>query len=302
MQKKLSIMEIERFAIHDGPGIRTTVFLQGCPLHCLWCANPESQKIGMHLLYFAHKCVGCGACYRACQYEAISFENERPVFHREKCVQCRKCEEVCIPNAIHFSGEVMEISDIVDRILRDKEYYKNSGGGVTISGGEAFVQFEGFMELLKQCKEHKIHTAVETCGQYSTEKIREVMPLVDLFLFDLKHTNAQKLYEYTGGDLDQILANIQYVASTDPTKIIIRVPVLPGFNFDEQSLEDMFDKIVEYGIKNVHLLPYHTLGVNKYEQLGRPYTFASTTSVMKEELVPYKKLGESKGLRVQIGG
>lgn len=302
LNKKVSIMEIERFAIHDGPGIRTTVFLQGCPLHCLWCANPESQKIGVHLLYLPNKCVGCGNCVRACQDSAISFENGRPVFHREKCTLCKKCAEECPQDAIRFSGKEMTVTDIIAVILRDKEYYDNSSGGVTFSGGEAFVQFEGFMELLKQSKENSIHTAVETCGQYSTDKIIKAMPLIDLFLFDLKHTDKEKLYNYTGGDAEQILANIKYVASVNPKKIIIRVPVIPGFNFDKQELTNIFDISVEYGIQNIHLLPYHNLGINKYEQLGIPYKFDYKKSLTKEELIPFKKLGEGKGLNVQIGG
>jgi len=302
MKNKLLVMEIERFAIHDGPGIRTTVFLQGCPLHCAWCANPESQKIGTHLLYLPNKCVGCGDCYRVCQYSAISFDNGKPEFHREKCSMCRKCEEACLHNAIHFSGDVMEVDDIVEIILKDKDYYENSGGGITISGGEPFIQFEGLMELLKQCKKNSIHTAIETCGHYSTDKLKKAMPYIDLFLFDLKHTDTRKLYQYTGGDLKQILANIQYIASVDPNKIIIRVPVIPGFNFDEKSLGAIFDKVIEFGIKNVHLLPYHTLGISKYEQLGLSYDFISKKSLLKEELIPYKQLGEGKGVKIQIGG
>lgn len=302
MEKKISVMEIERFAIHDGPGIRTTVFLQGCPLRCLWCANPESQVIGKHLLYFENKCVGCGACAKACQYEAITFENNKPSFHREKCVQCLKCEEACPQNAIRFSGEEMTADDIMSVILRDKDYYENSGGGVTISGGEPFFQFEGFIELLKKCKESLIHTAVETCGQTSLDKIKQAIPYLDLFLFDLKHTNSQKLKEYTGGDLNLILGNIKYIASIDPKKIIIRVPVIPEFNYDEETLSSIFNIALDCGIEKVHLLPYHVLGLSKYEQLGKPYEFKCKKSLYKEDLLIFKKLDEGKGLSVQIGG
>ncbi len=302
MSKYLSIMEIERFAIHDGPGIRTTVFLQGCPLHCRWCANPESHKIGVHLMYLSNKCIGCGACYEACNYSAISFVNNRPVFHREKCVACKECERVCLQDAIHFSGEMLSIEQIMEVILRDKDYYVNSGGGVTVSGGEAFVQFEGLMELLKQCREQGIHTAIETCGQYSVEKLKQALPLLDLVLFDLKHTDPEKLFEYTGGNLEQILGNIKYIASVDPGRIIIRVPVIPHFNFDLQSIEKILDTVKELGILEVHLLPYHTLGINKYEQLGRKYELKAKKSLLKKDLEPYRLLGESKGLTVKVGG
>lgn len=302
MGRKLAVMEVERFAIHDGPGIRTTVFLQGCPLHCRWCANPESLDIGVHLLYQSEKCVGCGACFRVCEHEAISFKNDRPIFHREKCIKCRKCADVCLQNAIHFSGELMEINNIMDLVLRDKDYYDNSGGGITVSGGEAFLQFEGFMELLQECKRHSLHTAVETCGQYSLEKLKAAMPLVNIFLFDLKHTDPMKLHDYTGGCLDQILTNIRYIADKDPERLVLRIPVLPDFNFNKQTMNSIFDIAVEYGISNVHLLPYHTLGLSKYNQLGLTYGFKAKKSLLKADLIPYKKIGEDKGLNIQIGG
>lgn len=302
MEKKLVVMEIERFAIHDGPGIRTTVFLKGCPLRCKWCANPESQNIQVQLLYNAKKCVGCGACFRACKSEAISFEGGRPIFHRDKCHLCKSCEEVCMTNAIRFSGKLMHIDEIVDIVLKDLDYYKSSDGGVTISGGEPFFQFSGFMALLKKCKEKGLHTAVETCGQYPTEQLKMAEPFIDLYLFDLKHLNPHKLFEYTGGDLKQILNNVRYISNIDPGKIIIRVPVIPGFNFDKESLNAIFNVAYAYGILNVHLLPYHTLGIDKYEQLGLTYDLEATKSLTKEELSIYKKCGEKKGLKIQIGG
>lgn len=299
---KVSIMEIERFAIHDGPGIRTTIFLQGCPLHCPWCANPESQVIGTHLMYDRKKCVGCGMCYSVCEDSAITFQDGRPVFHRENCTGCRKCSEVCVQNAIKISGEKKTVKEIIDVVLRDKDYYDNSGGGVTVSGGEPFVQFEGLTEIFKQCKEYNLHTAVETCGQVSRSKISTIFPLIDLFLFDVKHINKEKLKETTGGDLDLILGNLRYIAHLDPSRVIIRVPVLPGFNYEKDVICDIYYLALECGIKTVHLLPYHTLGKNKYYQLGREYTFACDSILNKTDLIPLKELGESMGLNIKIGG
>lgn len=297
-----SVMEIERFAIHDGPGIRTLVFLQGCPLHCLWCANPESQKIGEHLMYFKNKCVGCGTCASVCDSSAILFENNSPIFHRDNCTNCRQCEKSCLQNAIRFSGKTMSAEEIMQVVLRDKDYYDNSGGGVTFSGGDPFVQFAVFIELLKSCKAHGIHAAVETCGQTSIERIKEAEPLLDLFLFDLKHIDQNKFHEYTGGDINQILQNLEYVASLNKDKVILRVPVIPGLNNDYNTLCKILQKAREYSINTVNLLPYHTLGIAKYEQLGREYALKHLTSMAKDELKEYIIIGEKLGLNVQIGG
>jgi pyruvate formate lyase activating enzyme len=297
-----SVMEIERFAIHDGPGIRTLVFLQGCPLQCLWCANPESQTIGEHLMYYKNKCVGCGLCAKVCENSAITFRDGRPQFHREKCIHCRRCENNCPQAAIRFSGKRMSIDEIMEIVLRDKDYYDNSGGGITISGGEPFVQFDAFLELLKRGKVQGLHTAVETCGQTSIEKIKEAEPLLDLFLFDLKHVDEDKFNKCTGGDLKQILKNLGWIARVNSEKIILRVPVIPGFNNDYYTLCKILEKARDYEIKNVHLLPYHTLGLAKYEQLGLDYKLGQMNSITKDELVEYEIIGGKLGLSVKIGG
>lgn len=297
-----SVMEIERFAIHDGPGIRTVVFLQGCPLRCLWCANPESQSIGKKLMHYKSKCIGCGSCSKVCLNGAIGYEDNHPVFFRDKCKGCGLCEESCLKDAIHFSGKRMTVEAIMSTVERDRDYYENSGGGITLSGGEAFVQFTAFMELLKQSKAAGIHTAVETCGQVSSEKIKMAEPLVDCFLFDIKHMDRERFVRYTGGDLPQIFENLDYLAGVNPEKIIIRVPVIPGFNSDRETLSGILEKAGRLRIPTVHLLPYHTLGISKYEQMGKEYEFPCSTSMAKEELTEYIALGQTMGLRVQIGG
>lgn len=299
---KASVMEIERFAIHDGPGIRTLVFLQGCPLHCIWCANPESQTIGRHLLYDKRKCVGCGACAKNCSHQAISCVQDHPVFHREACAHCGKCMDACLQEAIRFSGKLMSVGEILEVVMRDKDYYRNSGGGITISGGEPFVQYEALMVLLEGSREMGLHTAVETCGHVPFDRVQKAEPLLDAFLFDLKHISPEKFREYTGGDLAVILQNLEYVASAAPQKITIRVPVIPGFNADEDTLNGILEKAARLGVKTVHLLPYHTMGMVKYEQLDKPYLLPCTTSMRKEELDDYRKVGEEIGVNVQIGG
>lgn len=298
----LTLLEIERFAIHDGPGIRTVVFLQGCPLHCTWCSNPESQQVHPHLLYRSHRCVGCGKCVAACPSGNIAFESKRPVFNRKACGACKACAQICPQNAIQFAGSLRSIDSIMDILRRDKAYYVDSGGGVTLSGGEAFQQFEGLMELLSRCQKENIHTAVETCGQVELSKIEAAYPLTDLFLFDIKQTNHALLKKETGANLRVILNNLNYIAGLNPDKIILRMPILPGFNFTRHAIEQVFRLASERKIKRVHLLPYHTLGKDKYEQMGLTYAFPQHEILSKEALIPFQELGEKMNLQIQIGG
>lgn len=302
LQTKASVMEIERFAIHDGPGIRTLVFLQGCPLHCLWCANPESQMIGRQLMYDRRKCASCGVCFQGCPVKDIVWEEDQPVFLRKDCIRGGKCMESCLYDAIRFSGREMSVEEILQVVMRDKEYYDNSGGGITISGGEPFVQFEALMALLAESKKRGLRTAIESCGHVPLERIKRAEPLIDTFLLDLKHLSPEKFREYTGGDIDMILRNLEYIAHTAPQKITIRVPVIPDFNADEDTLKGIIKKAAGLGIRAVHLLPYHVLGMGKYEQLGRPYLLPCKTGMQKSELEGYIKYGEAKNVSVQIGG
>lgn len=295
-------MEIERFAVHDGPGIRTVVFLQGCPLRCTWCSNPESQHIKSQLLYMKNKCVGCGVCAKTCPLGNITMEDGYPKFNRAKCTACKACEKACAHNAIKFTGHTITSAEIMETVLRDQDYYKASGGGITFSGGEAFVQFEGLMDLLAQSKKHNLHTVVETCGQVNPEKIKQAFPWIDLFLFDIKHVDKDKLKKETHADLNLILTNLQYIARQDPHKVIIRVPVIPMYNYTEQTIREIFDLAKENNIEQVHLLPYHTLGKSKYEQLGIDYHYPYSSMLNKDELLPLKRIGEDMGLKIRIGG
>lgn len=298
----LSIMEIERFAIHDGPGIRTIVFLQGCPLHCPWCSNPESQQIKTHLMHLKNRCAGCGECVKVCPEQAITIENGKARIDRSICTLCKVCENRCLPGAIKFIGKKYTASQIMEVLLKDNDYYQESGGGITFSGGEAFVQFKGLMKLLKLCKSAGLHTAVETCGQVELSKIKKSFSFIDLFIFDIKHTDSQLLKFETGADWSNVLTNLDYISEKDSSKVILRVPVLPGFNYTGNFFMQIFDLALNRNIKTVHLLPYHTLGKNKYEQLNIPYTFLCNDMIKKEELLSYKLKGELLGLTIQIGG
>lgn len=296
------VMDIERFALHDGPGIRTVVFMQGCPLFCPWCANPESQMIKKQLMHIQSKCTKCKTCLNNCHKSAINFIDDKIIFNRDSCGECEICGGVCPNNAIHFSGKIKGINEIIDEVMKDKEYYDDSNGGMTISGGEPFVQYDDFLQLLKEGKKRGLNIAVETTGNVDINKIIEAEPYIDLFLFDIKHSEKKKLEEVTGGDLDKIIKNLEYIASKNPNKIIIRVPVIPTFNYEDKTINEIIDLACKYKIKELHLLPFHTLGKNKYDQIGKKYTFADVKMLNKEELKKYIDIGENKGLKIVIGG
>lgn len=295
-------MEIERFALHDGPGIRTVVFMQGCPLHCPWCSNPESQKIRTNLLHISTRCIGCGECSLVCPYQAISVKDNSPLFDRTSCQLCKKCATVCMQNAIKFVGEKVSTSSIMELVLRDKEYYINSGGGVTFSGGDPFVQFDALMELLLLCKKEGLHTAVETCGQVDIEKLKQAETYIDLFLFDIKHTNSELLKTTTGADLDIIIDNLNFLVSVNPNKVTLRTPIIPDFNNNTEEIDRIFNLAKSKKVEEIHLLAYHTLGKDKYTQMGVNYPFTTNKMITNDDLLPFKKRGEALGLRVLIGG
>lgn len=292
------IVSIQRFCVNDGPGIRTTVFLQGCPLHCPWCANPESQPLRPVQRHARGKCVGCLRCVAACPAGCIGTGGDGlPVFDRSRCEGCGACEKACPSGAIVISGRTVSTAEIMAVVERDALYYRNSGGGVSFSGGEAFAQPSALLELLKLCREKGFHTVVETCGEASREHVLEAEPYVDLFLFDIKHADAAVLKRVTGGDLDLMLGNLRALAESG--KVIVRIPCIPGFNLSREGISAIYDLALACGVGEVHLLPYHTLGVNKYEQLSREYTFP-VNGISADELEPFVLLGKEKGLEIKI--
>lgn len=293
----INVSNIERFATHDGPGIRTTIFLKGCSLHCPWCANPETWNIRPVLMHNMTKCIHCQRCRQVCSYEAIVFPFK---WIEDKCSLCHRCEEVCLEEAISFSGQTMEILDLCKEVLKDQDYYFQSNGGVTISGGEPFVQFESLLSLLQVLKKEGLHVAIETTGNYPLERLKQALPYIDLFLMDCKHLDAKKLKEVTGGNANLILDNFRYLAKHCPDQVILRMPVIPFFN--EDLCEDVIDFAKEIGLKEVNLLPFHTLGKNKWEQLNRKFVYDQEPMMSKEELEKYISYGKENGIEVKIGG
>ena len=299
----LRIMEIQRFALHDGPGIRTTVFLKGCPLKCPWCANPESCSTEKQLMHFSNKCVSCGECIKTCASGAIkAAENPgseifgRPVFARNSCTACENCAKRCPKEAIVFSGMDISPEDILDEVMKDSEYYKHTGGGLTVSGGEPFKQADALNTLLSLAGNKGLHTAVETCGHVKPSDFKSSLENIDLLLFDLKHDNAEILKKVTAGDLNLILDNLTCAVKSG-REVITRIPVIPGFNCDQKTLTGLLKLAQQNGVSEAHLLPFHLLGKNKYEQLGIPYIW-DYTSLDKDQVRSI--LGNTDSLAIKI--
>lgn len=267
------IFDIKHFAVHDGDGIRTTVFFKGCPLKCIWCHNPEGITRPKQLAYYAHKCIGCGECVSAC--EAHSISDKGHIFDRTKCDGCEKkdtpaCESLCLGGALKHYGRDVTVEDLMPSLLADVDFYKNSGGGVTLSGGECLAQADFCAELLCALKEQGIHTAVDTCGLVPRESIEKVLPYTDIFLYDVKAIDGEVHKKCTGVDNALILENLRYLDSVG-AKIEIRIPVVPRFNDGE--LKKIYDFLAPMkNITAVKELKYHNLAGSKYDALGMENT------------------------------
>lgn len=257
------VTNIQRFSIHDGPGIRTTVFLKGCPLRCLWCHNPETYEKEPKLCYKREKCIGCGQCMEECRQQALGKGEEGLRYDTGKCIKCFRCVENCPSKALFVCGQTKTVQEVVDEVLADRDLYKESGGGVTFSGGEPTVQNSFLIALIHHLKKEKIHLALDTCGQCMPEIFREVVRDVDLCLFDLKHSDSERHRELTGAGNEMILDNLAYLNSIGK-KIHIRIPVIPGKNDTDSNYKKTADILKEMkSVEELVLLGYHPLGLSK---------------------------------------
>ena len=294
------VFDIQRFSIHDGPGIRTIIFLKGCPLRCKWCSNPESQKTKPELMYRSDQCIRCGSCFKVCKVGAIDLDKEY-IVDRNKCTSCGECVLVCPSSALLMKGKTMTVEEVIKEARKDSIQYYRSDGGITLSGGEALVQYEFAREIFKACKAQGWHTAIETEGYANEEVIKDVIPYVDLVMLDIKSVDPKKHMEFTGVDNEIILKNariIQEIANT-----VIRIPVIPEFNASKEEITDIIKFVKTLpNIKKVHLLPYHRYGENKYKLLNKEYELKNMKELSDDFKNELKKIVESYGLECQIGG
>lgn len=264
--------DIQHFAVHDGPGIRTLVFLKGCPLSCPWCCNPESQAFHAELRHSAFRCRACGACAQVCPAKAILMDDGGPAFDRAPCPACNgwPCLEACPQGALSRVGQTMTVSQVMARITADRAFYENSGGGATFSGGEPLAKPDFLEALLAACGAEGISTAVETCGYAPAEVVERIEPLVDLFLFDLKILDPERHEETTGRTNGLILQNLQWLAKRCPDKVTVRVPVVPLYTDFPGNLEAIAAWVSGLGLPRLELEPFHTLGLDKHPAFGLP--------------------------------
>ena len=296
------IFDIQKYCIHDGPGIRTIVFLKGCPLACQWCANPESQQLEPQFAFFSDKCIGDKRCVQNCPAQALSFGKDGLIRNLDHCLFCKKCVQSCAAGAIRVYGESMEAGGVINACLKDLAFYKHSQGGVTLSGGEPLMQNDFSLALLQELKKEGIHTAMETTGYTSAEIFKEIKKYTDLFLYDLKCIDRKKHQNYTGADNDLILENLRTLAK-DRHDVIVRIPVVPGFNDDEAEIDRILDFLLSLDIKYpVNLLPYHRLGMFKYCALNMVCQMESVMPPDKDTIETIALKFTEQKITVNIGG
>jgi pyruvate formate lyase activating enzyme len=273
-----TVFNIMRFSINDGPGIRTTVFLKGCPLACPWCHNPESVQREQEVVLRGDRCIGCGECVDACSQHAIAKVDGQVTTDRTLCTRCGDCVSRCYADARELVGKEWTTEEVMREILLDRVFFDESGGGVTFSGGEPFLQHDFLESLLHACRQHGIHTTVDTTGCTSVSILERIAPLVDLFLYDLKMMDDARHREYTGVSNLPILENLRRLIRWEK-RVIVRIPVVPGVNDDEHNIRSSGEWLASLGtVLEVHVLPYHASGTEKYSRLGKPYALDTLRS------------------------
>jgi glycyl-radical enzyme activating protein family len=308
IERKALIANVQKYNMHDGPGVRTLVFFKGCPLRCKWCSNPENLEKKFKIMYKRSSCVDCGACVSVCPVGIHSMSRESGIHEIDRsidCVGCRKCEEVCPGKALSISGEMKTISELLEVIEEDSMFYSMSGGGVTVGGGDPLLQHDAVANLLMACKKEGINTAVETSGYAKTETLLQLAEFTDLFLYDIKQIDSKKHYELTGVHNDQILKNLKELMHRR-YNVKIRMPLLKGLNDSPADIQGVIDFLTPFkdckNFKGVDLLPYHKLGVNKYKQLGLNYPLDETSdpSLDGEEMKKIEKMFLDNNFQVQV--
>lgn len=301
--RKGMIFDIKRYAIHDGPGIRTTVFFKGCPLRCPWCQNPEGQEQVPEIMWHSSRCSEeCRACLSVCPQKAIRKEKKVVIIDHSKCDFCGQCIDACLYEALEIVGREAKVDEIMKEVEKDRIFYEDSAGGVTFSGGEPLFQPEYLEALLGECQERNIKTAVDTCGYARSETIEKISHKVDLFLYDVKVINDQKHKEYTGVSNKIILENLEKL-SKKGKKIVIRIPLMAGVNDDQENIKKTVEFLLPLrNIKEINLLPYHKGGAEKYKKLGKENLRPDIKPCSDRKMQMIKKRLENYGFSVKVGG
>lgn len=302
MDLQAMVFDIQKFSIHDGPGIRTVVFFKGCPLNCQWCANPESNNSNAELLYYPDKCIGCEKCIDSCPNGAITVVDGKIAFNPSLCKNCLKCAEKCYAAARRITGKNMSLEEVLSEIKKDIVFYESSGGGVTFSGGEPFLWPEFIRELSINVKALGANTAIETCGYFPIENYKKVKDVIDFILFDIKIINDEKHIKYCGSSNRQIFSNFKTI--TQNADVFVRIPIIPGINDTPDELKALMEFLKPYKNKivEIHLLPYHNLGISKYDALCRPYLLQDLPIPSNEHMRDIKSRFVHKGFQTKIGG
>ena len=297
------IFDIKRYAINDGPGIRMVIFLKGCNLRCAWCHNPESVSTMKEQMYAVAKCIRCGICVAACSEEAISLSPDGIETDASLCKKCGRCADVCPTKALELSGKLLSVDEIMKEIEKEQVFFEQSGGGITISGGEPLLHPEFLIELLDECGRQGVHRAVDTAGLVNSKILLEVAKRTDLFLFDLKLMNPEKHRKWVGVPNEEILKNLTLLAKSG-ANINIRIPLIGGVNDDAENIEATahFVAALSGERKSVNLLPYHKIAQSKYQKLGRTDEFQLLEEPTKESQQRALEIFAKYGIEASIGG
>jgi pyruvate formate lyase activating enzyme len=299
------LLDIDKFASHDGPGIRTTVFLKGCPISCIWCHSPESRLNRPELIYQGERCTACWLCLEECPQDALRMgyggEKAVAILDRSQCDTCGKCVDVCYPGALKLAGSYVTVGEVIARVEQDIPYFRRSGGGVTLSGGEPAQQAKFAYHFLLACREKEIHTALETTGYAKWEVISTLAEVTDLFLFDIKFIDPQSHQKYTGVPNNIILSNLQKLAETG-REIHVRVPCIAGVNDSPEQIQAVARFVSSIGLSQLVLLPYNGAAGAKYEWLGHDFALPDAETQSDDYLNELAHICRQTGLSVQIGG
>ncbi|MFZ5945616.1 MAG: glycyl-radical enzyme activating protein [Bacillota bacterium] len=299
--KTALVSNIQKYSIHDGPGIRSTVFLKGCPLRCAWCHNPETQVFHTEIVWSGKKCIGCKSCTDVCPQQTLEATELGMVIDAGRCTCCGQCVDACPTLSMERLGKEMSVEQVLTEVEKDQVFYEQSNGGVTLSGGEPLCQTEFAVEFLKRCKKRGYHTTVDTSGYVPESAFDAVLPYVDLFLYDIKHLDDNVHREYTKAPVMPILSNLRHIVDKG-ANVWIRVPLVPGVNDDPEHILRISALMLALGLKKIYLLPYHKMAEAKYHRLNLPYTVSHIGEPTAEHMQEMAEILTKQGINVHIGG